>query len=378
VEQQHTITKRWSVLECLTFFAFIAIAGAGACKPEDALPAEVANGAWLIDHGKDNGSTVGFRVQVPGKGIYLLKADDPEAPELASAASVIGAAFYYWVKSFPKEMSLEIVDSQGKAVRHITSKETGDLEEPQDPDDEKPKQLLEPKAGLNKFVWDLRRDPIKRMPNYYLFGYQDGTTLPKAIPGKYELRMTVDGKTQTAPFEITLDPRVKTSLADLQKQNDLILAIRGEIERVFATERQIHDLRNQIKSLQERLPKSAALLPVTDAGSNLDKKLVGIEENLVNWKITANEDSLQFPVKLDGQLSVLADYVASSDAAPTQAALDRFQKLKGDVDAQVAAWNGVISTDLVAFQNVAREHNVNAIVLPQQFEGKQGVAGQER
>ena len=119
-------------------------------------------------------------------------------------------------------------------------------------------------------------------------------------------------------------------------------------------------------------------MPVTDAGSNLDKKLVGIEENLVNWKITANEDSLQFPVKLDGQLSVLADYVASSDAAPTQAALDRFQKLKGDVDAQVAAWNGVISTDLVAFQNVAREHNVNAIVLPQQFEGKQGVAGQER
>jgi len=290
----------------------------------------------------------------------------------------IGAAFYYWVKSVPKEMSLEIVDSQGKAVRHITSKETGDLEEPQDPDDEKPKQLLEPKAGLNKFVWDLRRDPIKRMPNYYLFGYQDGTTLPKAIPGKYELRMTVDGNTQTAPFEITLDPRVKTSLADLQKQNDLILAIRGEIERVFATERQIHDLRNQIKSLQERLPKSAALLPVTDAGSNLDKKLVGIEENLVNWKITANEDSLQFPVKLDGQLSVLADYVASSDAAPTQAALDRFQKLKGDVDAQVAAWNGVVSADLVAFQNVAREHNVNAIVLPQQFEGKQGVAGQER
>jgi len=68
---------------------------AGACRPEDALPPEVADGAWLIDHGKDNGSTVGFRVQVPGKGVYLLKADDPEAPELASAASVIGAAIYY-------------------------------------------------------------------------------------------------------------------------------------------------------------------------------------------------------------------------------------------------------------------------------------------
>jgi hypothetical protein len=68
---------------------------AGACTPEDALPSDVADGSWLIDHGKDNGSTVGFRVKVPGKGVYLLKADDPAAPELASAASVIGAAIYH-------------------------------------------------------------------------------------------------------------------------------------------------------------------------------------------------------------------------------------------------------------------------------------------
>lgn len=67
----------------------------GACKPDDLLPADVADGAWVIDHGKDNGSTVGFRVKVPGKGLYLLKADEPDRPERSSAASVIGAAFYH-------------------------------------------------------------------------------------------------------------------------------------------------------------------------------------------------------------------------------------------------------------------------------------------
>jgi hypothetical protein len=66
----------------------------GACTPEDILPDEVADAAWLIDHGKDNGSTPGFRVDVPGKGLYMLKADDPGIPERASAASVIGAALY--------------------------------------------------------------------------------------------------------------------------------------------------------------------------------------------------------------------------------------------------------------------------------------------
>jgi len=204
------------------------------------------------------------------------------------------------------------------------------------------------------------------MPNYYLYGYQDGTTLPKALPGKYEIRMTVDGKTLSAPFEIKLDPRVKTSMADLQKQNDLILSIREEIGRVFMTARQIHDVRNQIRELSERLPKNDAMKPLFEAGGNLDKKLAGIESNLVEWRIKANEDSLQYPVKLDAQLSVLADYIgAGTDSAPTEAAINRFNKLKGDVDAQVTAWNNAVGTDLASFQNLAREHNVGAIVVPQ-------------
>jgi hypothetical protein len=68
----------------------------GACIPGDMLPPadQVADGTWIIDHGKDNGSTLGFRVNIPGKGLYLFKADDAGKPERASAASVIGAALY--------------------------------------------------------------------------------------------------------------------------------------------------------------------------------------------------------------------------------------------------------------------------------------------
>ncbi len=67
----------------------------GACKHEDMLPVEVADGAWMIDQGKANGATAGFRVDVPGLGLYMLKADDLGKPERASAASVIGAALYH-------------------------------------------------------------------------------------------------------------------------------------------------------------------------------------------------------------------------------------------------------------------------------------------
>jgi hypothetical protein len=70
-------------------------AARGGCDPNDMLPDEVADGAWTIDHGKDDGVTLGFRISVPGKGKYLLKADDQSQPERNSAASVIGNAIYH-------------------------------------------------------------------------------------------------------------------------------------------------------------------------------------------------------------------------------------------------------------------------------------------
>ncbi len=67
----------------------------GACAPDDLLPEDVADGAWVIDHGKDEGASLGFRVIVPGKGKYMLKADNPRQPERNSAASVIATTLYY-------------------------------------------------------------------------------------------------------------------------------------------------------------------------------------------------------------------------------------------------------------------------------------------
>ncbi len=66
---------------------------AGACKPADSLQ-EAEGRTWTIDKGKDNGASLGFRVDVPGKGLYALKSDTADQPERNSAASVIGAALY--------------------------------------------------------------------------------------------------------------------------------------------------------------------------------------------------------------------------------------------------------------------------------------------
>ncbi len=66
----------------------------GACTDKQVLDGQTAeDGTWVIDQGKSNGSSPGFRVNIAGKGKYMLKADGLP-PERSSAGSVIGAAVY--------------------------------------------------------------------------------------------------------------------------------------------------------------------------------------------------------------------------------------------------------------------------------------------
>ena len=65
------------------------------CKPEDKLPDEAPPGSWVVDRGKTDGASFGFRVDVAGKGKYMLKTDGNSQPEHANAAAVVGSAIYH-------------------------------------------------------------------------------------------------------------------------------------------------------------------------------------------------------------------------------------------------------------------------------------------
>ena len=86
------------------------------------------DGSWLIDEGKPNGANPGFRVNIPGVGKFLLKADLAEEPERATGATAIAARLYYAAGYFapcdsvvyfhPRLLSLKpgltVTDNSGK------------------------------------------------------------------------------------------------------------------------------------------------------------------------------------------------------------------------------------------------------------------------
>ena len=278
-----------------------------------------------------------------------------------------GAVIYYYLKDAPKsnaETKIEILDASGTLIRKYSSAEFNTLEEPLLPDDKKPEKQIKPEAGLNRFVWDLRYEEAQHVPGYYLWEYGAGARGPVAVPGHYQVRLTVGKETQTAGFDLKLDPRVKVSQADLEAQLKLLLETRDELSRVYDTVNQIQDVRSQLDGLKRRLPENANAKNIVTAADDLEKKLVAVREGLINLDIDANEDSLAYPPQLDAKLAYLAMDAGTADSAPTEAEYRELDKLKRQSGELLARWEDLQRRDLAAFQKLTAEGSLSTVMVP--------------
>ncbi len=286
-----------------------------------------------------------------------------------------GAIVYYSLKAAPKEneeVTLEILDAQGKVVRKFTSREKRDTEAPPEwPDQERAGERLPAAAGMNRFVWDLRYESATRIPGYSTGEYDGGLRGPWALPGKYTVRLTAPGKTLEAPLELALDPRVTTAQADLEKQLELGLKIRERLTQISDTVNQIRDLRAQLKALQKRLGSDAARKSLLGAADQFDKKMTPVEEELIQPKLKSSQDSLQYQLKVDGKLAVLASVVASADTPPTQQSYELFDVLSRKVEAELGKWKEIAAKDLPALNEMMQKENVPVISVA-------GASGEKR
>jgi len=261
----------------------------------------------------------------------------------------------------PSPIKLEILDTKGQVVRTYPPKPQAQEGGGEEEFFRRAPQKLPAEAGLNRFLWDLRYEGATRVPHSPLWG--GSTDGPIALPGKYQVRLTVEGKSYTAPLEIQPDPRLKVTQQDLEKQFDLAMKIRDRVTEAHDTVNQIRDIRSQINALNKRLEGQPQAKAVADAGKALDKKMTEVEEVLIQTKARANEDVLNYPIRLNNYLVALGGVVESADSAPTQASYDVFNMLSKQLDEQMAKWKQILAADVPAYNNVVKNQQVPAIIL---------------
>ena len=268
---------------------------------------------------------------------------------------------YYLKRAARDEVTLDILDSSGKPVRHYSSKPSNKSEQPPEwPDLEKPPELLPTAAGMNRFPWNLRYDSPTEIPVAFYAG--NGPEGPIVLPGSYTLKLTVDGKSQTVQTEVKLDPRVHVADGDLQKQMDLEMKVRDDIEALHVAVNQIRGVRSQLEVVKRRFEEeSEKNKSIISAIDDLNNKMAPVEQKLIQVKRKSSEGNLGYPNMLNAEYDTFREMIEGADAAPTQSEMEVFDGLHGRLEQQLAVWKEIASTDVPAINERIRKENVSLV-----------------
>lgn len=277
-----------------------------------------------------------------------------------------GAFIHYWLPAEPKqEVLLEIFDAAGRLVEAFSS------EHPPRPNPEFPfdfmghyggDRLVPKKAGLNRFVWDLRHPVVDFPAGTIVWGFLGG---PRAVPGTYRVKLSMGAWSQEQSLALKKDPRLGASQTDFEAQLALMLRMRTALNRTYDGVRTIRAVRRQAHDIVERLEAAGQdVTPLGKAMAAFAEKLDRLEGELMQPRNEADQDTENFPTQLDNQLAYVYMWLDAGDSRPTDGDLERVRDLEQGLETLSAELGRVLETEVSAFEGLARERGAGAILLP--------------
>ena len=256
-----------------------------------------------------------------GEGAYGTRAANYANPPR-------GAAIYYYLKEKPKgELKIEILDAQGTLVRTLSSvpREPDHSDDNEDPEDLK-KEALAIEPGVHRAVWDLAWQGATKIKGGKI-DTGDPIEGPRALPGPYTARLTVDGKTENSPLRVIADPRGEgASRADLEAQLAHALRVRNDVSRLTELVNGLRSVKDQVRSrakaleLRKSEPGMADLLKSSD---DIIKKADALEDKLHNPAAEVVYDILAMRggTRLYSRLVPLQMWAVEAEGPPTSGML---------------------------------------------------------
>jgi photosystem II stability/assembly factor-like uncharacterized protein len=221
--------------------------------------------------------------------------------------------------------------------------------------------LVAARAGVNRFVWNLRYPDVKHIEDIIVdYGTVSGMQL---LPGTYTVRLTADGKSFTQPFTVVNDPRTSVTPTALQSQLAAWSQLRDHIDSTVDAAKDIETMQDQVNARIKQVKGQSYASRVENAGKPLHAKMEEIREALIEVHSHADEITLHYPVKLYNMMLTLNGQLLTGDAAPTQSQMEQLKDLSGKVDAQLQKLRELENSDVGAFNNLMKELDVPAVMV---------------
>ena len=239
---------------------------------------------------------------------------------------------YYLAQASTREVTLTITDSGGDIIQQFSSRSQ-----------EGPSPSTS--AGTTRFLWDMRYPGVQSPQSAGALGYQSvdhrPPSAPIAAPGRYIVRLSVDGQVHERPFEIRKDPRVKASNADLRAKFEFMVGLQDRYSEVGEVVIRVREVRAQVDTRRAELPEDSR-----DEADGILEQLREIESILMIWMGSEAHPMMWGAPGLTEKLSTLSGAVAQSDAGPTEQMYALIEDLSERLEVQQNRLDQVIEEEV--------------------------------
>ena len=314
-------------------------------------------------------------VSTYGRGLFILRdittleqADKllPNAPVFlyAPRAGVRQSRsgrveFLYSLQAAPTgTLTMEILDASGSVIRTMqTVGRAGMNRASWNLQYEPPAQVaLRTTPPDNPHIWEeprFRSRDTRPINHWGIQGPQRAA--PLAAPGKYTVRLTVNGAPFTQPFEIVKDPAIPTTDADLQANTAMQIRMVKDINTTVEMINRVEIIRKQIEDLvKANKGKNDLEKPLMD----LDKKIMDVELQLLSrtelhsddkWYVEAYKIYLNLLWHYGEVAFGAGDVAGGAEYRPTDASVAVLEMLEQQLATAKTDFNKIIDSELPAF-----------------------------
>ncbi len=265
-----------------------------------------------------------------------------------------GAILHYQLDDPESEVRIEISDARGQPVRSFsTHPGAGDEATP-----------LRPRRGTNRFVWNLRY-PAARLARGVSEGYRDRiapvtgfTGGPRAVPDTYTITLRVGEWSQARELEVRKDPRLETSITDLQANFDLHRRVVDRIDAIQEGIRTSRVLVREIETVEEVVPMAAIL----EKAAEVKGKTEGVASRFFKYDLEGDHAHLRPQLTTD--YARIGTILESADFAPTDTSFEQFDVLQRRYDQLMEELRVIIEVDAVELNRMLNDAGYEGILIP--------------
>ncbi|HEX4310227.1 MAG TPA: hypothetical protein VHZ25_09385 [Acidobacteriaceae bacterium] len=261
----------------------------------------------------------------------------------------------------------QILDAKGKLVRKLTATgHPGINRLPWDMHYDAPRQIsLRTVPPEDPHIWEEARFRGKDERPITHWGMERVPT-PLAAPGKYEARLTIDGKTYTEPITILMDPNSPGTEADIDASVRLQLQIAGEIDRISDMANNIEWMRKQLADVEKMLGSNPADKERQKQAKEMDQKMQDVEYEMFSKPLAASDDKTYISawkvyynlLWLNGEIgSGAGDVAGGTEFKPTDTEVQLAHQYEQDLAKAEGDYHSLMTKDLPAFNRTLVDHN---------------------